>query len=511
MLIVDDEPNIREGLRAIIDWNKLGFEICAEAENGKAAYEQVLVYFPDLCIVDVNMPLTNGLTFVKMLYENKIDTKVIILSGYRDFEYAKTAMQYESLAYLLKPVDEEELNDIVISVKEKLDKQQKQQKLETQNRVYTRDKCFEALIMNENLSENIDWLNSAYQTNLPWSNYQIVLIEVSEFVTDEPDAQKMVYEITKHEVKQMQAGFVFTLGKYIVVLVNQLSIPRVWDMFEFISKKLKPIPISIAISEKVSDINALKGLYERASVSLKYKFFAKDPIILVTPNYENEFIRLQENNNIPIEYYINNIYIAIETAQHERLRDLLHKVCKEMREQHLNEEKIKMTMLRIYISVANEIVKKELRVGVNDVLNDFIYDGIHSANSIFALEDYVFHQLIQISKKNQKEVPNDVLSRLLHFIDCNYHKDIKLEELGEIFGYNSAYLGKLFRNQTGDYFNTYLDKVRIAKAKELLDNTTLKLNDIAEKTGYVNYDYFSTKFKKSEGISPSTYRSMIRG
>ena len=106
---------------------------------------------------------------------------------------------------------------------------------------------------------------------------------------------------------------------------------------------------------------------------------------------------------------------------------------------------------------------------------------------------------------------DSVLEDILRYIEHNYMGPLKLENIAPLFGYNCSYLGKLFKQKTQKNFNTYLDELRIAHSKELLAQGDLKIYEVAEKVGYSNVDYFSTKFKRYEGITPAEYRRQQRG
>ncbi|MFZ2539843.1 MAG: response regulator [Oscillospiraceae bacterium] len=513
VLIVDDEPNIRAGLKVIIDWNELGYEICGEASNGVEALNKIESLLPNLCIVDINMPQMDGLELVKIISERKWDIKIIILSGYQEFNYAKKAIDYNVIAYLLKPIDEDELISIVTNVRQKFIQQQIINKQQVKYKAISRDKFFEKLIFDDQSDEYIDHMNFTFNTNLPWSEYQLALIEVIFQSEDKIQLQTQVYQATQSEVERMQAGFVFNIGEYIVILINQLSFTRVNGMLNFLHQKLlkeKNIQIVIAVGGNTTQIIKLNDLFYKAQKALKYKFFANDDVILLP--LENEIMdkKMSNNTHISIEPYMKSMYIAVETLNTHKINDIVRELSMRMQENFMPENKIKSYMLRIYVGVAGEIIKKEMDIGLNDLFNEKFYNEFYSCSSLNLLEDYITNKLSELSKQISSQNPNDMLSRLVRYIDLNYQKDIKLEELAEIFGYNSAYLGKVFRNLTGDYFNTYVDKVRIAKAKELLSTTNLKVNDIAQKTGYSNYDYFSIKFKKIVGISPSVYRQTIK-
>ena len=116
LFIADDEAIIREGLRCLLDWETLGFTIAGEAANGDAALQFLLSETPDLVLLDIRMPGMSGLDVVRIAREHGYDGKVVILSGYSDFNYARTAIRYGVLSYLTKPIDEDELLEIVTQI-----------------------------------------------------------------------------------------------------------------------------------------------------------------------------------------------------------------------------------------------------------------------------------------------------------------------------------------------------------------------------------------------------------
>ena len=114
--------------------------------------------------------------------------------------------------------------------------------------------------------------------------------------------------------------------------------------------------------------------------------------------------------------------------------------------------------------------------------------------------------LSSISKEICTNSNNSSIKRVVKYVEKNYYKDLKLENLAEIFNYNSAYLGKIFKSYAGESFNTYLDKIRIEEGKKLLVEENLKVYEVCERIGYKNIDYFHSKFKKYVGISPLNYK-----
>ena len=122
MIVVDDEYLVRTGITETIDWNKYDIEIVDTAQNGKVGLEKIELHHPDIIISDIKMPVMDGLQLVEALYERNYDGIIIMLSGYNDFDYAKGTLERGVFKYLLKPIDNDELIDIVVKAREKLKK-----------------------------------------------------------------------------------------------------------------------------------------------------------------------------------------------------------------------------------------------------------------------------------------------------------------------------------------------------------------------------------------------------
>ncbi len=135
-----------------------------------------------------------------------------------------------------------------------------------------------------------------------------------------------------------------------------------------------------------------------------------------------------------------------------------------------------------------------------------IVRDINNINSLKSLIKYLSNNFIEVSTRIGEKSSYGIINKMVVYINKNYYRDLKLEGLAEIFNYNSAYLGKLFKNEVGENFNTYLDKVRIKEAKTLLLGEQLKVYEVSEKVGYKNIDYFHSKFKKYVGMSPMNYK-----
>ena len=137
VMIVDDEPTVRNGLKSLVDWNAYGFEVCAEAEDGVEGLEKIMNYRPDLVMADIKMPELGGIEMIQEARNQGFSGKCVILTGYSDFDFAKQAIKLGVEAYLLKPIDDDELTECVEKIRQELVKQEEQEQYKEETKTVT--------------------------------------------------------------------------------------------------------------------------------------------------------------------------------------------------------------------------------------------------------------------------------------------------------------------------------------------------------------------------------------
>ena len=153
VLIIDDEPYLREGLKHIVDWNGNGFEICGEAQDGDEGYRKILELKPDIILLDIQMPGKLGLEILKDVRKNGIEGKFIIISGYSNFKYAQEAIKYGVKEYLLKPIDEDELLEIALKLKKEIEEENKRKNSKNKNKQALLEYVLGQMILNKDAKE----------------------------------------------------------------------------------------------------------------------------------------------------------------------------------------------------------------------------------------------------------------------------------------------------------------------------------------------------------------------
>ena len=193
------------------------------------------------------------------------------------------------------------------------------------------------------------------------------------------------------------------------------------------------------------------------------------------------------------------------------LAEKLHQLERELSNLHYQQKEVLYFLTDLYLQVKSQVMRLYSDVTIPFPSNSWVMDYIQSRRYLYEIIQFFSEQFELIMSSIGNYSKDSVLEDILRYIEHNYMGPLKLENIAPLFGYNCSYLGKLFKQKTQKNFNTYLDELRIAHSKELLAQGDLKIYEVAEKVGYSNVDYFSTKFKRYEGITPAEYRRQQRG
>lgn len=508
VLIVDDEPKLREGLRSIVPWNELGFQIVDTAANGNEALEKHGFHAPEVMVVDIRMPRMDGLQLIEAI--RKVDSKVhlLILSGYADFEYAQRAISHQVDGYLLKPVDEAELAAYLVQVKGKIEEERELSTLSQINVEGNREQLIQALIKEGGIDEGK--LRSAERLGLVWEYYQVLLVHIhgSDEVGQELDMamkQKLV-EIFEKKGR----GVVFSKNTYLGVLLpirvhTEMGRQELYKELDLAASEVGVVFTS-AVGLHVHGIERIASSYRSAYDRIRQRFFYHSGGLLFPGAVRfGGDIALQNEPVYNSKLLIDKVYYAVDVGNDSMLRPLIESVLGAMIQEGYTEERIKNSFMELLTGVHGKLTKyhSELHSKIKESSDRIA--AVYRQRSVYDLFDHTVQFFGDLMWQAGKGGRDQEMKRVIDLIHRNYSENMKLETLASVFNYNSAYLGKMFKNTTGEYFNTYLDKVRIDEAKNLLKQG-MKVYEVAEKVGYTSVDYFHSKFKKYVGTSPTNYR-----
>lgn len=493
VILIDDEKLIRDGLKALIDWEALGFCVIDEAENGIEAESLVLKVCPDLILVDIKMPGLDGISLIKSLRYKGFKGKIIILTGYADFEYAKQAVSLDVISYIIKPIDENDLVEILNETRTKLDKDLTLEKLQNEQIKMSERDQIRARLFDKDYNPKNDFTKEDlfYKSN---QIYHVIMITFSKHIEFEEykSVEKLLHQLSnirylKHE------------EKFIVISKNK-SIRQLQVSLSNFIIKYQNLDVFITVGRQVKGDHYIRKSYlDAKNLSTKgFLYREKNPV------FWDEYNLDHTKDSVVID--AGYLYDLVEVGNNDAISVYFNQMEEQMIYSMIDVDKIKGICVHCFITAKEKLITNYSKVEEILKSNETIIDHIYSAKTLHEIILYMEESFLLASETVCDGSTENTIKRILNYIHNNYYRSLRLEFLARLFNYNSSYLGKLFKEKTGDNFNLYLDKVRVEHAKVLIETSDYKVYEVAEKVGYSSVDYFYTKFKKHVGISPNAYK-----
>lgn len=539
LLIAEDELWLRKRLVSTIDWSSYGISEVYEAEDGGEALEIALKEKPDIVITDIRMPELSGIDLMKKLNENSIFSKMIVVSGYDDFEYAQGALRMGAINYLLKPVDEEELLDSVKRCVEELKKEKNKEK--NKETVFDKQSAASEMLM-EHIYEDLIFETSEKRTEellqklsrkeigFPFQSAAVVNMQVREhtfFVNDKVKSDMWsVYQWLRRNLQEdcYECQYLYMRGSQIVLLLfgddlEAKFMERVENwvqlILEALQKKLN-ISLFMAAGDVTDDFSGIHRSYEMAQKKIKEKR-AEEKRILALRNQETEQELNTRFDDVYGEYDFKLLIKEIRNGDSEKAQTELQAILQSSSRRLQSADMMKLQLF--YMNFINRIAgaclpeceayADELAMQCMTVMRELIYIGSDTIVTEMwdCLRKFV-EKLVEVYQENNGKRKHWMIDQVLQYVEENYNTALSTRDIAGRFFMNTSYFSKLFHEQMGCTFSNYLINVRVEKAKMMLTQTNMKLYDIAEAVGYTNVQYFSTIFKEKEGLTPSAFRQM---
>lgn len=530
VMIVDDEYYFREALKVSLPWKELGFAICGEAKNGEEALQKLDDLKPDIILVDINMPIMDGLEFVQEIRKAGLGCKIIILTGHSEFLYAKQAVQLGVFDYILKPVDEKELTDTLIKVSKTIERERsikieydrlKQQVKE--NMPILRDKFLNELIQgslvwNEKETEKrMEYLG----INLDSVYFRVVTVEIgndSNEQLNDKDLQLWKFAVSNIATEILGECFRFEMCHdekdriCFIVCTNEadqetelLLENRLEQIISAVSKHLD-LYITIGIGNVKKRLHDITASYKESLVALKNKLTGGKNRIITYCSVEDMEIKV----NPFTAGHRNQLLIHMRTCDCKEVLNLVGQIFDEIRNENLHHEIIYVICVEL-ISVCMEFIIENGLPVKEIVPNSFlnIIEEIQSKGSVNELKEWIekiFTNAMETAMRYRNTRASVLVNDVKKYIQENYMKcGLSIEEISRNLYVNYSHLCFVFKKETGVTIHDYLTEYRMKKAKELFDAGNSLVLDVAERVGYSDANYFGKCFKKYFGLAPSKY------
>ncbi|MBR3548676.1 MAG: response regulator [Treponema sp.] len=505
VLIVDDEAIVRNGLKKIINWEKIGCTICGEASNGKEALDKINELFPSIVLLDVTMPVMSGIEVLAEVHNNPKNypgnPQFIILSGYSDFDYAHKAINYGAKGYLVKPVDEDILEEKIIALANEVRLESETNTLRTKSNKENLAKKFSQMFL---FGAVDDAFNPEEDSN---DTFRVAFIS-PVLCGCEGQLQSLKFAI-EHSFKFCKFIYFSMEAEMILVLKNEEDF-SVEHNFNALCKALQKKGSIAAIGKSGKGLQGALDSYNQAKKLYSRLFFFENIPFITEENIDSKTILPQKptpSEDVNLFSCIGDLVKYIEIYDLENIGKIIQEQREALKTSTKTADQVKKICMAFIVELSNQIrtkhPEKELTaVSAMDLVN-LIYSQNYFDEMIRIVSDYT-NGLAEAFTSNSS---NSTILKVIQYVKSNYNTDLKLEMLGNLFNCNSAYLGKKFREYTGVPFNTYMDIIRIEKAKNMIATTDLKIYEISKLVGYSNTDYFYLKFKKHTNMTPKEFKA----
>lgn len=534
VFLVEDEMIIRNGVKRSIDWEKEGYEFVGEASDGELAYPLILKEEPDILITDIRMPFMDGLELSRLVKEELPDIKILILSGYDEFQYAKEAIKIGVTDYLLKPISQAQLLEALEQVRESILQEQEEKELllrysrdMRENTENEKSKLFDRLMLGEmSMGEAVEE-GKKIGLNLSAPCYAVCLFKILMNSDDQDVLEQTVQAGAALEevVKQMNNVCMFQRGIYglafLIMAENEEKMEEKTRDFgnrlHLVMEQWKKIEYFGAIGKSVDRIRNLKDSFREADKVFAARFTEKPKQILSISDLQQQ----KEEGEVPVKGFVQvgKTRTVLEKFLNNGTKEEVEDFC-EAYAMQLEKDHMRSAMVRQYVVMDICIVILSFCEKLSD--GEELQEEVQELQSAVSRTENV-RGIKEIMKKLLRKVMelrdaasgrrySDIITAAKEEIEKRYMtEEISLNTVAMHVGMSPSYFSSVFSKEAGKTFVEYLTEVRMDKAKEYLMCSSMKTSEIGYEVGYKDPHYFSYIFKKTQGCSPKEYRARRKG
>lgn len=533
VIIADDEENVCQLIRGLIDWKSLDMEIVGIAHNGVEALDLIKALSPDLMITDIRMPGYDGLEMIRRAKNINQDLDFIIISGYRHFEYAQNAIKYGVGDYLLKPIKKEDfltaLNKMRTRYLQRTEQLSKEEHLKNQmksdaDRLRTNlftDRLLKKGANTEDLS--LEVINQNYHYSFHTGLFQVCAVKIDSGYEDQYNSAITILDEKVIQIlNRLLKGSCFDMGIYLDDSVTYCVLNYDAEDKKTIRRQMKAVldelmvqkaafgqlEFTIGAGMVVEDIQHLKDAFRAARFAIGQRLLVGTDRLIEgeTPHTASQrestlLAELNRTMGAALEVLDKNAVLNCIDGLKEQIKadndlsgqeifSLSKHVC-DMYLTHLRNNQIQ-------IQYGGEFYEKFC-----------IHAGrCSSIDQLFQYLSVMVGESLDVIIEDKKQADTKPIRLAKQYIQQNYMKPISLEEVSGFVGFNATYFSTLFKKESGSNFVDYLTEIRMNKAKDLLRETNLNIAVICEQVGYNDLKHFTKSFTKNTGIKPNEYRKL---
>ena len=543
--LVEDEIIIRQSIKNSIDWEKEGYEFVGDASDGELALPVILKEKPDILITDIRMPFMDGLELSRMVKADLPDIKIVILSGYDDFEYAKQAIKIGVAEYLLKPVSSAVLLEHLSEIAEKV--RDEREDLALKKVYYQEMQENEELIKMKFLGELISGKLSLadamekgkrFHMNLSGPFYRIILfkfIQEDHVQAEQSETLAEAYEAVGNYVDGLKDAFRFQRGvegwAFLLTSVEEDMEAQTERFIEGLKEVIAPFETLTwfgGIGSEAARLRELRYSFREADKAFAGRFVQEPNQIISVEQLNYEQLDNEFDANIfgEINQFDQIITRFLSSGSREEVESFVGALFTEISEDHFRSLMIRQYIIMdIYATVLAFCKKLRKDTGADGEAagqmeslrenEEILKRAVLTAESVDDIKDYIgtlLDHVIELRNTLSGRRYSDIIRTARKRIEQDYmSEDISLNTVAAEVCMSPSYFSSVFSKEMGKTFIEYLTEVRMEKAKQYLVCSSMKTSEISYEVGYKDPHYFSYIFKKTQGCTPKEYRAARKG
>ncbi len=525
VVLADDEPIIVKGLGKLIPWEEHGIDIVGLAYDGKELLEMIEERQPDIVISDISMPHLTGIDIIKEVERRQLPCKIIFISAYQEFSYARDAIAYGAVDYLVKPVKKSDLEAVLAKtislIREEDEEDQRRNKLDLLERKNRDDevggwleRLTEGTLSAQ--SEGCQYLRQKLEGPL----FAICIVRIDPVGNDNErwplQTQKLVefavHNIVQESIEAYGQGYSFVqAGSFTLALsYEEPGLPvRLAEAIKTNVMNYLKLKVSVGVGEPAEALMRIRDSREQAEQALSMTYFAGLNRVIRYRKLEPRKDREKELFALQFE-----IIKALTEGNGESALSKMNMLLQVVESAAIGNRQLAVsTCFSALLHIVQEVKKADVP------MSDWGFDIQHLQSRLERYETYgmmcegVYDMLQQLYSRigdNPDSKEQKLISRVVQYIEEHYRDDISLESVAAVAFMNPYYFSSFFKKQMNRNFKQYVTDLRMEQAVSLLKHTDLMVYEIAEKVGYKNARQFSDMFKKQTGKLPQEYKNAMR-
>ena len=524
VLLVDDEPYIRKGLAALIDWEAEGCIIAGEASDGNSAIRLLAQQEFHVVISDIRMPGMDGIEFITTVKERKLsNARFIFLSGFYDFSYAKSAIQCGCCDYIIKPVNKSELLEAIRRIQDHYHKEEGGEKKKRDYEKAYLDTHLTSIIWGKYDSVNLKYVEDKMllSNEITYIHFEISLGDKGFHalsVDKKREQQRRLYHFAGMLLKKYANHVIYDITKNTesydigIIFCPDMAKERELSQEEWLNWFIKELTQRVGYEiigcagSKVNGISSVADSYRDAVLIRSLRYYKKSDLKYARHDKNQSMFRYQREDDFRKQ--MDSLIHSIEINDKTKIKGLAGDVYRGLTDQHIAVEAINHDIQYLMYRLLGLAYSQDTDIDQNEIIQ-YVRDAIFKLKMNHGNE-LKFQQFAEEYSDYLTHLRQNTAKGTMHLIEAEieekYAENLSLKYLGEKYYINSAYLGQVFKKQYGCSFKDYLNKVRIRKAAQMILRTNMKVYEIALEVGYKNIEYFVTKFEEVYEMTPTRFR-----